>query len=87
VSFYAISVFFSIDGFSEFGELMNETEKLVYFFLLSINNVVNAEQTTLPEFSKPEFSVVRQHEEFVWLHDRFEENEEYAGIVVSIHNL
>jgi len=40
-------------------------------------------QTTLPEFSKPEFSVVRQHEEFVWLHDRFEENEEYAGIVVS----
>ena len=41
-------------------------------------------QTTLPDFSKPEFSVVRQHEEFMWLHDRFEENEEYAGIVVSI---
>jgi len=37
----------------------------------------------LPEFSKPEFSVVRQHEEFVWLHDRFEENEDYGGIVVS----
>jgi sorting nexin-5/6/32 len=39
-------------------------------------------KTTLPEFTKPEFSVVRQHEEFVWLHDRFEENEEYAGIVI-----
>lgn len=41
-------------------------------------------QTTLTEFAKPEFSVVRQHEEFVWLHDRFEENEDYAGIVVSM---
>ena len=41
-------------------------------------------QTALAEFSKPEFSVVRQHEEFIWLHDRFEENEDYAGIVVSI---
>ena len=40
-------------------------------------------QTTLPEFQKPEFLVVRQHEEFVWLHDRFEENEEYAGYIVS----
>jgi sorting nexin-5/6/32 len=39
-------------------------------------------KTTLPDFNKPEFSVVRQHEEFVWLHDRFEENEEYAGIVI-----
>ena len=28
-------------------------------------------------------SVVRQHEEFIWLHDRFVENEDYAGIVVS----
>lgn len=40
-------------------------------------------QTTLPEFQKPEFLVVRQHEEFVWLHDRFEENEDYAGFIVS----
>lgn len=39
-------------------------------------------QTTLPAFRQPEFAVVRQHEEFVWLHDRFEENEEYGGIVV-----
>ena len=27
--------------------------------------------------------MVRQHEEFLWLHDTFEENEEYAGIIVS----
>ena len=41
-------------------------------------------QTTLPDFRQPEFSVVRQHEEFVWLHDRYEEDEEYAGIIVSM---
>jgi hypothetical protein len=44
-------------------------------------------QTTLPEFQKPEFLVVRQHEEFVWLHDRFEEIEEYAGYIVSTVDL
>lgn len=27
---------------------------------------------------------MRQHEEFVWLHDRYVENDEYAGIIVSI---
>ena len=41
-------------------------------------------QTTLPAFQQSEFSVVRQHEEFVWLHDRYEENEDYAGIIVSV---
>ncbi|GAB1599875.1 sorting nexin-6-like isoform X1 [Argonauta hians] len=39
-------------------------------------------KTTLPQFQEPEFSVVRQHEEFIWLHDRYVENEEYAGIVI-----
>lgn len=39
-------------------------------------------QTSLPEFAKTDFLVVRQHEEFVWLHDRFEENEIYAGFIV-----
>ncbi|KAK2183269.1 hypothetical protein NP493_316g02055 [Ridgeia piscesae] len=39
-------------------------------------------KTTLPEFQQPEFSVVRQHEEFIWLHDRYEECEDYAGIVI-----
>lgn len=41
-------------------------------------------KTTLPEFQKPDNLVVRQHEEFVWLHDRFEENEEYAGYIVCL---
>ncbi|XP_049949297.1 sorting nexin-6 isoform X3 [Schistocerca serialis cubense] len=39
-------------------------------------------KTTLPEFRKSEFYVVRQHEEFIWLHDRFEENEDYAGYII-----
>lgn len=41
-------------------------------------------RTSLPGYAKPDFFVVRQHEEFVWLHDRFEENEEYGGYIVSI---
>lgn len=41
-------------------------------------------RTTLTGFAKPDFFVVRQHEEFIWLHDRFEENEEYGGYIVSI---
>lgn len=44
-------------------------------------------KTTLPEFQKSQFSVVRQHEEFVWLHDRYEENEEYAGYIVSLNTI
>ncbi|XP_058456428.1 sorting nexin-32 isoform X1 [Malaya genurostris] len=39
-------------------------------------------RTNLPGFAKSDFLVVRQHEEFVWLHDRFEENEEYAGYII-----
>lgn len=44
-------------------------------------------QSTLPNFKQDEFSVVRQHEEFVWLHDAFVENEEYAGYVVSVFEI
>lgn len=40
-------------------------------------------QTTLKAFKKADFTTVREHDEFVWLHDRFVENEEYAGIIVS----
>lgn len=36
----------------------------------------------LPHFAQSEFSVVRQHEEFIWLHDTYVENEEYAGLIV-----
>lgn len=39
-------------------------------------------RTSLPEFQKEEFHVTRQHEEFVWLHDRYEENSEYAGYII-----
>lgn len=39
--------------------------------------------TTLPGFAKTDFCVVRQHEEFVWLHDRIEENDDYGGYIVS----
>ncbi|GIY54488.1 sorting nexin-6 [Caerostris extrusa] len=39
-------------------------------------------KTTLSSFAKHEFSVVRQHEEFVWLHDTFEESEKYAGFTI-----
>jgi len=38
----------------------------------------------LKEFENSEFSVVRQHEEFVWLHDTYVDDEHYAGILVSI---
>ncbi|XP_067941529.1 sorting nexin-6-like isoform X1 [Watersipora subatra] len=39
-------------------------------------------KTTLSQFQKPEFSVARLHEEFVWLHDRFVETEGYAGVII-----
>ncbi|KAK5917516.1 hypothetical protein CgunFtcFv8_012400 [Champsocephalus gunnari] len=39
-------------------------------------------KSTLPNFKQNEFSVVRQHEEFIWLHDSFVENEEYAGYII-----
>ncbi|CAD7080072.1 unnamed protein product [Hermetia illucens] len=39
-------------------------------------------RTTIPGYAKQDMYVVRQHEEFVWLHDRFEENEEYAGYII-----
>lgn len=39
-------------------------------------------KTTLPAFAKSEFSVVRLHEEFLWLHNTFDENEYYAGFTI-----
>ncbi len=59
-----------------------------YAELLIMNKLTNLNkaiflQTTLKDFVKQDFSVVRQHEEFIWLHDRFEENESYAGYIVS----
>ena len=34
-------------------------------------------------FKKADFNVVREHEEFVWLHDHFVGNEELAGFIVG----
>ncbi|XP_031566113.1 sorting nexin-6-like [Actinia tenebrosa] len=39
-------------------------------------------KTTLPDFKESDFNVVREHEEFIWLHDRLVDNEEYAGIII-----
>lgn len=39
-------------------------------------------KTTLDAFQKPEFSVPRQHEDFIWLHDTLDETEEYAGLII-----
>lgn len=34
-------------------------------------------------FKKTDFSVIREHEEFIWLHNQYLENDEYAGFIVS----
>ncbi|CAF4072006.1 unnamed protein product [Rotaria sp. Silwood2] len=39
-------------------------------------------KTTSPIFQESEFNVTRLHEEFIWLHDRCNENEEYAGLII-----
>ncbi|XP_054155818.1 sorting nexin-6-like [Oppia nitens] len=39
-------------------------------------------KTKLPEFKSSEFSVVRQHEEFIWLHTSLVDNELYAGFII-----
>lgn len=40
-------------------------------------------RTTMKHFQNSDFMVVRQHEEFIWLHDRYEEDPRYAGYIVS----
>ncbi|CAH1127001.1 unnamed protein product [Ceutorhynchus assimilis] len=39
-------------------------------------------RTTMKNFQKSEFLVVRQHEEFIWLHDCYEEKPKYAGYII-----
>lgn len=39
-------------------------------------------RTGMPEFSKGEFSVIRLHEEFLWLHDTLAECPDYAGFII-----
>uniref|UniRef100_A0A2I2YI29 PX domain-containing protein n=1 Tax=Gorilla gorilla gorilla TaxID=9595 RepID=A0A2I2YI29_GORGO len=39
-------------------------------------------KSLLPNFKQNEFSVVQQHEQFMWLHDSFVKNEDYAGYII-----
>jgi len=39
-------------------------------------------KTKSSQFQNSDFNVSRQHEEFIWLHDRFLENENYAGLII-----
>uniref|UniRef100_A0A2I3GIH3 PX domain-containing protein n=1 Tax=Nomascus leucogenys TaxID=61853 RepID=A0A2I3GIH3_NOMLE len=39
-------------------------------------------QSLLPNFKQNEFSVVQQHKQFIWLHDSFVKNEDYAGYII-----
>uniref|UniRef100_A0A915EP13 PX domain-containing protein n=1 Tax=Ditylenchus dipsaci TaxID=166011 RepID=A0A915EP13_9BILA len=39
-------------------------------------------KTKLPEFAKQEMSVVREHGEFIWLHNCLENNENFAGFII-----
>ncbi len=39
-------------------------------------------KTSLQKFVRTEFSVIRLHEEFIWLHDTFAENPDYAGFII-----
>ena len=39
-------------------------------------------KTTLPTFQSPEFSVTRQHEDCVWLHDTLIETTDCAGLII-----
>jgi len=39
-------------------------------------------RTGMAEFAKAEFSVIRLHEDFIWLHDVINENAQYAGFII-----
>ncbi|KAI3422205.1 hypothetical protein GPALN_012736 [Globodera pallida] len=54
-------------------DALSEREKVKY--------TVQA-KTNSPEFTKTEMSVVREHDEFIWLHNCLEDNEDYAGFII-----
>jgi sorting nexin-5/6/32 len=57
----------------EISDALNEKEKVKFTIKT---------KTTIPTFAEKEFSVIREHDEFVWLHDRFVENEQFAGYII-----
>lgn len=57
----------------EISDALSEKDKVKFSVHTKTNN---------PAFQKNNSLVVRQHEEFVWLHDRFEENPNYVGFII-----
>ena len=41
-------------------------------------------KTSLPDFDKKDVSVIREHAEFIWLHDVIESNPDYSGYMVGL---
>lgn len=76
------------DALSEKDKVKFTVHTKVMFYMIYIlpcdglSNWYVSLQTTLPDFLKPEFSVVRQHEEFLWLHDVLVGTEYYSGFIV-----
>ncbi|EPY90213.1 sorting nexin-5 [Camelus ferus] len=52
------------------------------YLKMVVSSYFFSSQTTLPTFQSPEFSVTRQHEDFVWLHDTLIETADYAGLII-----
>ncbi|PIO25912.1 hypothetical protein AB205_0087870, partial [Aquarana catesbeiana] len=62
----------------DISDALSERDKVKF----TVHTKVSPLSSSLPNFKQNEFSVVRQHEEFIWLHDSFVENEEYAGYII-----
>jgi len=43
---------------------------------------VHTRTTMTSKFASHEFSVIRLHEEFIWLHDTYNDNPDYAGFII-----
>lgn len=60
---------------------------IFWYIIINIHFYSICVKSTMPSFKKQEFAVVRQHEEFIWLHNSLIENEEYGGYIVSFFHL
>lgn len=57
----------------EISDALNEKDKVKFTIKT---------KTNIKAFGSSEFSVIREHEEFIWLHDRFVENDDLAGYII-----
>uniref|UniRef100_A0A2K6SZA4 PX domain-containing protein n=1 Tax=Saimiri boliviensis boliviensis TaxID=39432 RepID=A0A2K6SZA4_SAIBB len=75
VSVYFISVDLNVDPFlqTDIRGALSERDKVKF--------IVHT-KTTLPTFQSPEFSVTRQHEDFMWLCDTLTETTDYIGLII-----